>query len=300
MDTPIPPRPAPAGLPVHGTLVLVQLLFATLAVAGKVVLRDLTPQALVALRLVGAALLLLLVRLVSPKGPPLARRDRLMVPVYALLGLVLNQVLFTMGLARTTATSAAVLCTSIPVFTFALGLLLGKERPGLRAVLGLLLGLGGALLLTGVDLALGADALWGDALIVLNSLSYAFYLVLSRGFFARYPTLPAVSALFFAAALGAGPILGRDLPRQLPTLPPATLWLTAYIVLMPTVGAYFLNAWALRRAPASLVSIYIYLQPVFGALLSAWLLHERPGPLTLVSALCIAAGVALVSRRPAA
>ena len=43
----------------------------------------------------------------------------------------------------------------------------------------------------------------------------------------------------------------------------------AYIVLFPTIVAYLLNAWALGRSSATLVTIYIYLQPLLAALL-AW------------------------------
>jgi drug/metabolite transporter (DMT)-like permease len=31
---------------------------------------------------------------------------------------------------------------------------------------------------------------------------------------------------------------------------------------VPTVGAYYINAWALMRVPPSVVAVYIYLQPL--------------------------------------
>ena len=76
----------------------------------------------------------------------------------------------------------------------------------------------------------------------------------------------------------------------------AGTWARAvYIVLFPTVGTYFLNAFALKRAPSSLVAIYIYLQPVVGALLAAWRLGERPSVATYFGGGLIACGIWLVS-----
>ena len=50
----------------------------------------------------------------------------------ALVGVVLNQVLFLLGVARTTAVHANILITMIPVFTLAVALVLGRERISAR------------------------------------------------------------------------------------------------------------------------------------------------------------------------
>ena len=67
-------------------------------------------------------------------------------------------------------------------------------------------------------------------------------------------------------------------------------------MLFPTVGTYFLNMFALRRVPASLVAIYIYVQPVIGALMAAAMLGERPSPSTYAGGALIGAGIWLVTR----
>ena len=68
-----------------------------------------------------------------------------------------------------------------------------------------------------------------------------------------------------------------------------------YIVLFPTVGTYFLNVYALKRAPSSLVAIYIYVQPVLGALMAAATLGERPS-LTSIGGAPSAAASTLINR----
>ena len=55
------------------------------------------------------------------------------------------------------------------------------------------------------------------------------------------------------------------------------------------MGTYFLNLFALKRVPASLVAIYIYVQPIVGALMAAAALGERPSLSTFVGGALIGA-----------
>jgi drug/metabolite transporter (DMT)-like permease len=78
------------------------------------------------------------------------------------------------------------------------------------------------------------------------------------------------------------------------------VWLAVvYIILVPTVGAYYLNAWALERAEPSTVAVYVYLQPLFAFALAPMLLGaaERPGARHAAATALIFAGLALVTLR---
>jgi drug/metabolite transporter (DMT)-like permease len=70
-----------------------------------------------------------------------------------------------------------------------------------------------------------------------------------------------------------------------------------YIIFVPTVGAYYLNAWALMRVAPSTVAVYIYLQPLIAFALAPLVLgaNEQANRRTLVAALLIFAGVAVVT-----
>ena len=70
-----------------------------------------------------------------------------------------------------------------------------------------------------------------------------------------------------------------------------------YIILVPTVGAYYLNAWALGRVSPSTVAVYIYLQPLIAFSVAPLLLGERLSWRTIVAAVLIFAGVLVVTRR---
>jgi drug/metabolite transporter (DMT)-like permease len=68
-----------------------------------------------------------------------------------------------------------------------------------------------------------------------------------------------------------------------------------YIVVFPTILTYLLNLWALRRASSNLVAVYIYLQPLFAALVAPLVLPgESVTPRAALAGLAIFAGLALV------
>ena len=73
------------------------------------------------------------------------------------------------------------------------------------------------------------------------------------------------------------------------------MWLAVlYIILAPTVGAYYLNAWALARVSPSTVAVYIYLQPLIAFALAPLILGESWNSRTWIASLLIFAGVAVV------
>jgi drug/metabolite transporter (DMT)-like permease len=270
---------------VHLALIVVQILFASLSVAGKEVLPQLGPFALVMFRSGSAAICFLAWARQLP-----APRDLLRLALYGLLGVTFNQLLFLTGLQYTTATNATVLGTMIPVWTVAIAILLRREPADPRRIIGVAVALAGALYLVGAERFTVAER--GNILILLNALSYAFFLVLARDITKRYPARTVMAWCFFFGSLGVS-VVGAPAVAHLSfaAVPTRTgAWL-AFIIAGPTLGAYILNTWALARAQASQVAIYVYLQPVITALMAWPLLHERPAARTWISAGIIYAGI---------
>jgi drug/metabolite transporter (DMT)-like permease len=281
---------------VPGALILVQVLFASLSVAGKLVLADLPPRALVAARVTVAALIFIAIRAIvgAPKRMP--ARDLAVTVVHAFFGIIANQLLFVEGLAHTTAINAIVVQSLIPVFTVAVAVVLKHEKPTLSKTVGLAIALCGVALLVGLDRVEGGHTL-GNVLVTLNALSFSIYLVISRGIFERYGTVEVMTWTFIFGAVGVLPFGVLPFIENAHRVSLIGGWALTWIVIGPTVGTYFLNGWALRRAPASLVAVFIYVQPVIGALLAAAILGEIPGKSTVSGALLIALGITVVTRR---
>lgn len=298
------PADAPSSLRVHGAVLAVQVAFASLAVAGRVVLREMPAPALVLLRLAGAALVFALLPTTTSRWSVLPR-DRAGIAFAALLGIFGNQALFLLGLRTTTATHATLLVATIPIFTALAAVLIDKERPSPLAIVGTLVAFSGVAYLVGVEaFALGRDTLVGDLLVLGNSVIYGFYLVLVRPYVGRYGSTVVVSWAFVFAAAYAIPfalLLPLALPEvgtlaALGELSGRTYGLALYIVLVPTVFTYITNAWALKYASSSTVAIWIYAQPTFAAVMAWWFLDESPTPRLFASAALVFVGIGLVAR----
>ena len=76
-----------------------------------------------------------------------------------------------------------------------------------------------------------------------------------------------------------------------------TIW-AAFIVVFPTAGAYVLISWTLARAEASLVALFVYMQPVIATILGLAFQNESLTLRTVAGALLIFGGVYLALGLP--
>jgi len=166
-------------------------------------------------------------------------------------------------------------------------------------LVGISLAAGGVIYLVNPAKAdLSAHTTIGNLLVVTSSFLYATYIVISKDIFERYGALNLITWIFVVGALLTVPFGAYSLSTaQVHTLP-LTVWLTIlFVVLFPTVGAYYLNAWALTKVTPSTVAIYIYMQPLFAFGVTPIILHESWSWRTVVAAIFIFAGVFLVTRK---
>ena len=281
----------------HLALILVQVMFGTWPIFGKIVLRTVSSTALVGVRIVGAAIVFALLHRKAREIFSLPRRTLGSLILCSLLGVVINQLLFVKGLSYTTVINATLITTTIPVFTLAISIILGFDRATWRHVVGIALAAAGVTYLVDpFQATLSAQTTIGNILIVINSLSYGAYIPLSRDLVKRYGPLNVTSWLFLIATVITFPVTLYSWSAVEVNQVPFNAWLAlGYIILVPTVGAYFLNSWALTRVTPGIVAIYIYLQPLMAFGLAPLVLGERLNSRTIVACVLIFAGVAVVT-----
>ena len=282
----------------HLALIIVQILFGIWPIFGKIVLRSMSSTSLVALRLAGAALLF---TVLQRNLTPLLRmplKDIVLLTACSLLGIVGNQFLFVKGLSLTTVINVEILSTTIPVYALATSILLGYERGSRKTLIGVLLSAAGVLYLVNpLHADFSGQTTLGNILILTNSFLYALYIVISKRLIERYGALNVVTWIFLVGLLITIPVGIYSLQRENLAAISAQVWVAiAFIIIFPTVVAYYLNAWALTRVPPSLVAIYIYLQPLIAFGLAPVLLGESWSWRTIVATILIFGGVALVTR----
>jgi drug/metabolite transporter (DMT)-like permease len=206
------------------------------------------------------------------------------------LGVSLNQLLYITGLNLTTATAAQMLITGGPAVTLLVAILLGKERATRAKWIGIAL--------AGASVESGAV---GNLLIVVNMVAYSMYLVSARDLLHRYHPLTVITWIFIFGAIGLAPFGLLPAIHEFPATSLATRLTILWIIVFPTVSAYYLNIWALTRVESSVVSTFVYLQPIITAALAMPILGERPSLRMLPAAALIFAGVAIAiqsARRP--
>jgi drug/metabolite transporter (DMT)-like permease len=253
-----------------------------------------SPFALCMARLLGAALVL--VPLAARRSGPrvLTARDRGGMLLLSLLGIVFNQVLFLLGLKRTSPLSATLLIATIPVFTLALAVATRRERLEARTAIGIGVAFFGVVVLSGF-----AVPALGDTFVLLNAASYATYLILARPYLERFGAFTVMAWAFGLGAIVLAPLGGPALVLEAPNWSLTAVALVGWIVAIPTIFAYLLNAFALKRASPVLVTVYVYVQPTVVALLAWVQLGERPEVRALAAGALIFAGVTIVATRRA-
>ena len=281
------------------------LLLATNAVygTGYVAQREAlagVPPGLLGFARLGIAALILLPFLRRPPGEGAEPEDGLKIFWMGTLGFGVAYVLSHFGLARSTATNAALLITMEPVSVMVLSPLVLGEGLRRREAAGAALVLLGAVLvvLNGVP---GVTVSWlshwrGDALLVLSALAFASYSVFGRDVLRRWDarTVTARSILWGAASMlpvvalewaaGARPAWTRS----------ATV-ATLYLAIVVTALAYLAWNAALTRVSAPRAAIFINVQPVVGVVLGVWFLGESITLYTLIGAALVFAGLAVTT-----
>ena len=226
-------------------------------------------------------------------------RDLPYLALLGLLGVFLNQILFIVGLRYTTATNAAIMMPSIPVFAVGIGWLTGVERIGRRRLTGVLLAaLGAVILLDPRRFTLAEGTALGTLLILLNCLSYSGFLVLQRPLLARLPWRTVIAWSFLFGGTGVALLGGPQLAAAVQTGIEDRVWMgVLYIAVFPTFLGYLVNTWAVRRSSATLAAVYTTVQPLMTASLAALFLAERLGAPQIAGFVLIATGLWLVSWR---
>jgi drug/metabolite transporter (DMT)-like permease len=289
----------PTGLAPHLALVAVQVFFGTWPIVGKIVLRVVPSTGLVALRVVGATLAFIFLQRNAKRFWLERRSDYARIALYSLLGVVLNQLLYVKGLSLSTAVNATILGTMIPVFALLVAVLLGREKFSARVATGVVVAACGAIYLvnpSGADFS-GARTL-GNLCLVANCIFYGAYIAISQDTIRRYGALLVITWVFIFACIATLPLGAYNLAHVPLAHIGWKVWLSIiYIVLVPTVGAYYLNAWALGRVAPSVVAVYIYLQPLIGLALAPLILGESLNARIWVASALIFVGVGVVTLR---
>ena len=230
----------------------------------------------------------------------ITRRDYFHFARLGFLGVIMNQILFTVGLDLTTVGHSSLIIAIGPVNILLLAVLFGLEHLTWRKVAGMTIAFAGVVVLAVEHgLSLRAATLRGDLITLAGSIAFSLYTVYGKKIAGHFDalTINAYSYLFAAAVLL-----------------PLTLWRSAhldwsrvgvqgwfaivYMAVGTSVVAYLIYFWALQHLAASRVGVFTYLQPLLGTLLGLFVLGEPFTRYLAVAAFLVIAGVLLTEWHP--
>jgi drug/metabolite transporter (DMT)-like permease len=216
----------------------------------------------------------------------------------ALTGVVINQIFFIKGVSLTTSIHSALLSLATPIFITLIAAWLLREGFTLLKFTGLVLGIGGAamLILLKDNSHTGNDILLGDIMVIINAISYAFYLVLVRPLMKTYSGIQVLRWIFTFGSLVILPFGMQEFLSTNWQLFGLSQWLAlSFVAVGATFLAYLLNVYGISAIGASATGAYIYTQPVFAAVIAIIFAGEHFSLVKLVAAILIFTGVYLAN-----
>ncbi len=283
----------------HLTLFLANLIYAiSFPIAKEVMEGHIGPVAFVVFRVLGASLLFWLTSLLFIREK-IDRKDFPRLVLLAVFGVACNQMLFLKGLHLTTPIAAAIMMITSPILVLVISFFLLSEKLTLRKITGVIIGFAGAalLILMREDISGRENTLLGNLFVFLNALSWGIYLVLVKPLMKKYHTVTILKwvflmGLFMVAPFGWSGVSELDVQAW----PSRIIWFALFVIVLTTFAAYLLNTYSLKALSPTVVSAYIYLQPLLTSLFAIYLFqNDRLTPGKIVSGVLIFLGVYLVS-----
>ena len=217
----------------------------------------------------------------------------------ALLIGVLRKVFIMYGLSMTSPIDGSIIDTIVPLLVLLLSVLLGMDRFTELKVAGLLLGMAGAVavVLTGASSSHQHSHVWGNVMIMLCACATALYMVWFKALVARYRITTVLRWVYCVAAVVALPFgLKEIIHTDYAAIAGHALFPTLFVLTVPTYLPNLMLNYALKSVPATVSSIYTYLQPVLAIAISVGMGLDKLHADTVVFALVIFVGVGLVLR----
>ncbi|MCH5242173.1 MAG: DMT family transporter [Muribaculaceae bacterium] len=287
----------------HLGMLMATIMWGAMAPIAKSVLEQgvLDGMALSVVRIGGGAILFLLFSFLPGRftgDVKVERSDYFTLFLASIVMISANQGLFIIGIQYTTPVDTSVMCTLTPVFTLILAaIFIGNPLTPLK-VLGVVLGLSGALLMafSNEENDIAKNPMLGDILCMLAQICASVYYVFFLQLINKYPAFTIMKWMFLFSAVTYIPCVSPFIsPIQWIELETSSILGLAYIILFPTFLAYLIIPYSQKLLKPTVISSYAYLQPVVASLLATLMGLALFGWNRIVATMLIFAGVFLVS-----
>ena len=287
----------------HLALITVAFIYGmNYTIAKDVMVKEyMTPFGFIMLRTLAGVVLFSFVHLLFVREK-MENKDIAYAALCSVFGVALNMLAFFEGLKYTSPIHGSLFMVLCPILILLISALIIKEKITPKKVIGVLLGLAGAIILI-VHSGTSNDkvaSFYGDALIMVNAASYALYLVLVRKLIKKYHIITVIKWVFLFGAIIVIPFGAKELALTNWNSFPPKIWIAiGYVLLFTTFLAYLLNGFALTKVMPSTVGFYIYFQPLIAAAFAILWGQDHLDIFKITSAILLFYGVYLINKTSA-
>ena len=286
-------------LKAHLALLSVALIYgANYTIAKNVLDQDyLKPNGFILLRVISGFILFTILHALFIKEK-VDRKDLGLLAICGLFGIAINQLFFFKGLGATSPVHASLIMVVTPIIVLILSSIYLTERIRWWKVLGIIVGMIGAMLLItkGSSGNNSMSSSLGDLYILINAASYALYLVFAKNLMKKYHPFTVMKWIFSFGLIVVIPFGIGDLSGVVWRSFPIDIWVAIiYVLVFTTFFAYLLNAYALSTVNPTTASAYIYMQPLIASTIAILWYNDSLSSVKVLSAALIFIGVYMIS-----
>lgn len=286
-------------LKAHLALLSVALIYgANYTIAKNVLDQDyLKPNGFILLRVISGFVLFTILHALFIKEK-VDRKDLGLLAICGLFGIAINQLFFFKGLGATSPVHASLIMVVTPIIVLILSSIYLTERIRWWKVLGIIVGMIGAMLLItkGSSGNNSMSSSLGDLYILINAASYALYLVFAKNLMKKYHPFTVMKWIFSFGLIVVIPFGIGDLSGVVWRSFPIDIWVAIiYVLVFTTFFAYLLNAYALSTVNPTTASAYIYMQPLIASTIAILWYNDSLSSVKVLSAALIFIGVYMIS-----
>jgi len=284
----------------HGyfSITIASILWGTIGILAELSFKyGILPETLIALRLViGFSTLLVILALFHKGSLKIQKTDAFLFLIFGIFAIALQRISYFYAVNLTTATVAAILFYTYPVFVTLLASLFLKERITSRELLAIILTFSGVALVVRVyDVASLNVNLVGIIFGVLSSLLFVLYFMMVKKLRNRYTSWTLTLYGDGIGALILIPFIFVSSPQIIRF--PLQLWFLVFtIAWIPSLLAYLLYSYALKHVKASKGSILSVIEPLSAALFSTVFIGENLEAPQVIGIVLALTGVVLLFR----
>jgi len=275
------------------------ILWGTLGILGKLSFEyEIHPETLIALRLaISFATLSAILILFNKSSLKIQKTDALLFLIFGVFAVALQRISYFYAVHLTTATVAAMLFYTYPVFVTLLAYVVLKEKITLGELLAIALTFSGVALVVKVcDISSLNVNIAGIAFGLASSLFFVLYFMMTKKLRNRYASWTVTVYGDGIGALILTPIILLSFPQIIEF--PSQLWLLIFVIAwIPSLLAYLLYSYAIKYIKASKGSVLSVIEPLSAALFSTIFVGERLESLQFVGIVLALAGVILLFQK---